>query len=280
MEGRRGTLIDPSSFTTIQSGLQSVQATFHLLDWTVVLDIVLVATIFYSGYRLVRETRALSILYGIFILALIYLLGQYLNLTTLNFLLNSVFTVLLVAIPVVFQPELRAALERLGRGEIVRSILASPRAQTSRIVGELVSALIEMSRERTGALIVIERQTGLKDLIESGVLIDALVTTQLVRTIFHVNTPLHDGAVIIRGDRVVAANVFLPLAEGEVPSSLGTRHRAALGLSRQSDAVVLVVSEETGRISIAHGQELQAIAQAELERRLKLLLAQRRRKDE
>ena len=264
------------SFNTVAQLLGRVD---QLGTWTTLLDIVLVATIFYCGYRLVRETRALSILYGILILALIYLLGQYLHLTTLNFLLNSVFTVLLVAIPVVFQPELRAALERLGRGEIVRSILASPRAQTSRIIGELVAALIEMSRERTGALIVIERQTGLKDLIESGVLVDALVTTQLVRTIFHVNTPLHDGAVIIRGDRVVAANVFLPLAEGEVPSSLGTRHRAALGLSRQSDAVVLVVSEETGRISIAHGEEIQAITQAEVERRLKLLLAQRRRKD-
>lgn len=256
---------------------QSIQGAVHLLNWTALLDVFLVATILYSLYLLIKETRALRILYGILVLAVLYLIGQFLNLTALNFLLQSVFAVTLVAIPVVFQPELRAALERLGRGELVAGILTPSSERTRGVVGELVTAVKTLHEKKTGGLIVLERSTGLKDLIDGGVIIDSAVTAELLLTIFHTNTPLHDGAVIIRAGRVAAASVFLPLAQEPLHHSLGTRHRAALGLAKESDAAVVVVSEETGQISIAHGRTLHRIAPSDLERRLKLLFASGKR---
>ncbi|MBI4185731.1 TIGR00159 family protein [Candidatus Berkelbacteria bacterium] len=246
------------------------------LTWTSVIDISLVSLIFYGLYLLVRETRALRILYGITLLVILYLMSQWLHLTALHFLLQSVFAITLVAIPVVFQPELRAALERLGRGDFVGGILSYAQTEHLELQTELTAAVLKLSTTQTGALIVLERSTGLKDMIEAGVRLDAVVSTQLLLTIFHPNTPLHDGAVIIRGGRVAAANVFLPLAAEPTHHLLGTRHRAALGLTQESDAIILIVSEETGRISLAHQGALAVVARAEVRQRLRQLMKPRK----
>lgn len=247
------------------------------VTWTAVLDVLIVALIFYSVYLIIKQTRAIRILYGILLLVLLYLLGRVLNLVALNFLLQSVFTVTLVAIPVVFQPELRTALERLGRGELVASIFARSKERRDFLSAELARAVVVLSEKKLGALIAVERQTGLKDLASTGVQLDAKTSTEALVTIFMPKTPLHDGAIIIRGDRIVSAAVFLPLANGELELKYGTRHRAALGLSEESDAVVLVVSEETGTISIAQGGKLEAVPAERVERRIRAALGSPRK---
>ncbi len=214
------------------------------------LDIILVAIFIYWIYLLLRETRAMRILYGIAILAVVMLLGRLLQLQALNFILTYVLAGLVIAIPVVFQPELRAALERLGRTRFVGEFGKLKKQQLEEIVNEIVSAIDALFKKRNGAIIVLTRQTGLRDIIQKGVKIDAQVTKQLLINIFAPKTPLHDGAVIISGDKIVAANCWLPLPEQEFNLDLGTRHRAAVGITAETDAVVLVVSEETGKISL------------------------------
>lgn len=249
----------------ITDGLEAVQ-------WTTLLDIVLVAFILYSVYLIIKQTRAIRILYGILILVLLYLIGRTFQLVALNFLLQSVFTVTLVAIPVVFQPELRAALERLGRGEFVATMFTRSKERMDLIVTELTRTLTTLSEKKTGALIVIERHTGLKDLAASGVALDAKLATETLLTIFTPKTPLHDGAVIVRGTRLVAAAVFLPLASDQLDLKYGTRHRAALGLSQESDAAICVVSEETGRISLVQHGKIETLDPEKLNRRLRAVL--------
>jgi len=260
---------------SIQDQLARFPVAIQLSSWTVVLDIFLVATILYSAYLLIKGTRALRILYGIGILVLLYVLAQFLQLAALNFLLRSVFAVTLVAIPVVFQPELRAALERLGRGELITSMLSRDHDEST-LVHELALEVIQLAKKKIGALIVIERSTGLKDFVETGVPLNAEFSSQLIGSIFFPNNPLHDGAAIIRGNRVIAANVFLPLAEDIEGNEYGTRHRAAVGLSKETDAIVVVVSEETGRISIAHKGSLSAFSQDKIEDRLRRFLLKKR----
>lgn len=227
----------------------------------------------YSAYLLVKETRALRILYGIFVLAAIYLVGQVFNLVALNFLLRSVFAVTLVAIPVVFQPELRAALERLGRGQVLSGLRANNKKDSlEAALDDLIKEVRLLSDNKVGALIVLERTTGLKDLIDSGISLNADLSAELLGSIFNRKSPLHDGAVVIRGQKVLAASVFLPLSEEIEDTSLGTRHRAALGLSKETDALVIIVSEETGRISLAIRGKLDSIKPDRLERKLKRLI--------
>ncbi|MBI4032845.1 TIGR00159 family protein [Candidatus Berkelbacteria bacterium] len=242
-------------------------------EWTTVLDVLLVALILYSVYLIIKQTRAIRILYGILLVVLLYLIGRTFNLVALNFLLQSVFTVMLVAIPVVFQPELRAALERLGRGELVATIFSRSKERLDFVVTELTRTLTTLVTKKVGALIVLERQTGLKDLAATGIPLDAKLSTETLLTIFTPKTPLHDGAVIVRGTRIVAAAVFLPLSSDELDVQYGTRHRAALGLSQESDAAVFVVSEETGRISIVQHGKIETIEPSKLERRLRAVLA-------
>jgi diadenylate cyclase len=173
-------------------------------------------------------------------------------------LLEKSMTVVLVALPVVFQPELRRALEQIGRGRFFRKTVVLDEEEVEHMLSALVSSAMAMSRNKIGALIVFERETGLDDYIETGIQIDALVSHELFMNIFIPNTPLHDGAVIIRGNRIKAAGCLLPLTEARnLSKELGTRHRAAIGLSEQSDALVLVVSEETGTISLARSGVLQ-----------------------
>lgn len=214
-----------------------------------ILDILLVAILFYWIYLLLKETRAMRILYGIAILAIIMLLGRILQLAALNFILTYVLAGLVVAIPVLFQPELRAALERLGRPRFNTGGLKQNKL--NQVVTEVVAAVSALSEKRQGGIFVMARQTGLRDVISSGVLINAEVTRQLLVNIFAPKTPLHDGAVIITADKITAANCWLPLPQQEFKLDLGTRHRAAAGITAETDAIVVVVSEETGRISLA-----------------------------
>lgn len=215
-----------------------------------VLDVIIVTALIYWLYILIKETRAIRILYGIVILALLFLLGRLLNLVALNYLLKALMTMLIVAIPVVFQPELRSALEKLGRANIVSDFKKLKRSEISDLISEIVEAVKIMSKNRVGALIVIIQKTGLKDIIETGTTINAKISKELILTIFQPKSALHDGAVIIRGDKIAAAGCTLPLTERRFDYNLGTRHRAAIGLSEQTDAITLVVSEETGHISI------------------------------
>jgi len=221
-----------------------------------VLDVILVTILFYWVYLLLKETRAMRILYGLAILAIIMVLGRILQLQALNFILTYILAGLVVAIPVIFQPELRAALERLGRAKFVGEFGGLKRNKLNQVAVEIVSAVAALSKAKRGAILVLTRQTGLKDVIQTGVSIDAKISRQLIVNIFAPKTPLHDGAVIISGEKIVAANCWLPLPHQEFKLDLGTRHRAAAGITAETDAIVVVVSEETGRISLAVGGNL------------------------
>jgi uncharacterized protein (TIGR00159 family) len=232
---------------------------FTRLSLVAVLDILVVAAIFFWLLTVARGTRAMPLLRGIAILlGAMAVLSSTLNLTALRRLLEIAFPALIVAIPVIFQPELRRALEQLG---MTRTWLNLPFAHTEddidRTIDEIVRAVVQLARQRIGALIVIERETGLQEYADRGVPMDSALTRQLLIQIFTPNTPLHDGAVIIRDNRILAAACVLPLTEAPIGGTLGTRHRAAVGISEQSDAIAVVVSEETGQISMALGGRLQ-----------------------
>lgn len=225
-----------------------------------ILDIVVVATIFFWLLTIAQGTRAVPVIRGVVILiALLVILGTVLPLSGLRYLLDTSLPALLLAIPIVFQPELRRALEQLGHtGAWLHLPFGSndhPHPGLTAIE-EMVRATIALSRGKIGALIVIERETGLQDYAEQGVLLDAQLTSPLLINIFFKNSPLHDGAVIVRGDRVVAARCIMPLSEAPLPGHFGTRHRAALGISEESDAVALIVSEQTGSIALARNGRL------------------------
>lgn len=232
-------------------------------------DVLLVAYIAYRILLLIRGTRAVPILTGILALLVATPVAKALNLYATYFVLARVEIGLVVLIPVVFQPELRRALEQLGEGRLFSTranglwaggvpFLASsvPVSDRRAMLEAVARAARLLSNKKTGALIAIERTTGLNDFAESGTPIDAEVTTALLVNLFVPNTPLHDGAVIIRDTRILVAGAYLPATEANLPTELGSRHRAAVGLSEVSDALVLVVSEETGTISLAHGGRL------------------------
>ena len=226
------------------------------LNASSIVDILLVALVFLGLFYLVRGTRAVTLLRGILLVAFVAVLAStFLNLTAFNWLIRNSIPALLVAIPVIFQPELRRAFERLGRP---RTLLGAYRRDSAtRFLTILSRSAGAMSRQQTGALIVIEGQTGLQEYIDTGVLLDAEPSVDLILTIFDKHTNLHDGAVIIRDERLLAASCMLPLSENpDVDRDLGTRHRAALGVTETTDAIALVVSEETGGISVAHNGRL------------------------
>jgi len=262
--------------------LEVLYTFFARLTWVDVLDILIVTLVIYSILMLVRGTRADQILLGLAIVLLAgILISSVLHLTLLSWLLRNSIPAALIALPVIFQPELRRLLEYLGRSSKVMNLPHTSMSRgTERTVDELVQAIMRLKeRRQPGALICIERSTGLQDYAATGVRIDALVSAELLLTIFYPNSPLHDGAVIIRGDRVVAAAVLLPLSEAlDAYADLGTRHRAALGLSEQTDAIALIVSEETGTISVAeNGRLIRNISEDRLRRMLLSLRTPRRR---
>lgn len=229
----------------------SLIETFRFLDF---IDIMTVAVAIYFVYKQLKDTRAVSLLKGLLVLAFINVVSYTLNLYVINWILQQGMTVLLFALPVVFQPELRRALEQLGRGRIFNRAQNVSEAEMDSAINEVMAAARVMSREHTGALMVFEREVGLGDYIDTGILVDAKLSRELIKNIFVPSTPLHDGAMIIRNGRIMAAGCLLPLTEDRTLSTeLGTRHRAAIGLSEQADCVVVVVSEETGKISYTYG---------------------------
>ncbi|MDI3328192.1 MAG: diadenylate cyclase CdaA [Alicyclobacillaceae bacterium] len=229
----------------------SVWSHFNII--TDVLDILLVTYVLYRMILLIRGTRAVQLLKGIVVILVATGLSSYLHLRAMSWLLDKALTVGLFAIPVVFQPELRRALEQLGRGRLFSwSFPASGEREADRWITELTRAVQILAKNRIGALVALERETGLGDYAETGIPVDARVSAELLVNIFIPNTPLHDGAVIIRQGRIAAAGCVLPLSDSQdLAKQLGTRHRAAVGLSEHSDAVAVVVSEETGQISLA-----------------------------
>jgi diadenylate cyclase len=249
------------------------------LDLRSLVDILLVAGIVYGVLIMVQGTQAVQLLRGVILLALaVSLFGSVAELTAFNWLVRSTGQALLVVVAIILQPELRRAFDRLGRAGGI-ALWSGPReVQLDRVVAEIATAAHRLSEQRHGALIVIERETGLQDYVETGVTLDALVVAPLLQTIFYPGTALHDGAVIIRGSHVVAAGCLLPLAETIVSEShLGTRHRAAVGMTEQTDAVVVVVSEETGIISMArNGRIVRHLDERRLSTLLQALLRPRR----
>jgi diadenylate cyclase len=231
------------------------------VSWGTIVDIAAVTLIIYGLLMLIQGTRADQILIGIAVLIGLYVLVKFLNLEVLGWLLNLALPALLVAIPIIFQPELRRLLEQLGRTSTnIRplTVLGTNQSHSAtRTIDQICEATVRLSERRYGGLIAIERETGLNDIIARGEQLDAQVNASLLLNIFFTNSPLHDGAVIIRGDRIVAAHCLFPLSD-EVSESeqFGTRHRAALGISEVSDAVALVISEESGTISVAIGGQI------------------------
>lgn len=217
-----------------------------------IIDILIVSYIFYKIFMLVRETRAETLLKGLALILIIMKVSEIVGFITLDWLIKTTLQAGLIALVIIFQPELRRALEHLGRSRFFATPFAVTEEEVNNLVSQIVEASVHMSESKTGALIVIEQETGLNDYIETGIRLDAVLSSQLLENIFVVNTPLHDGAVIIRDDRIVAAACFLPLTEERsISKKLGTRHRAAIGVSENSDAIVIVVSEETGTISLS-----------------------------
>ena len=249
----------------------------RLADPRAILDILVVTVIIYWMLWVAQGTRATQLIRGIIILlAIFFFLANSLDLQTLNWLLERTWPVLIVAVPIIFQPELRRALERLGHTETwLRTPFPSGNEEDmERTVDEVVRAAAQLARQRFGALMIIERETGLQDFAVRGVTLDATLTRQLLINIFFPNSPLHDAAVVIRGDRIVAASVVLPLTDNiSATGQLGTRHRAAIGITEESDALAVVVSEETGQIAVAHnGRLIRNLDQDRLRRVLRSLL--------
>lgn len=217
-----------------------------------IIDILIVSYIFYKIFMLVRETRAETLLKGLALILVIMKVSEIAGLITLYWLIKTTLQAGLIALVIIFQPELRRALEHLGRSRFFAKPFVVTDEQMDYFVSQIVEASVHLSASKTGALMVIEQETGLNDYIETGIKLDAILSSQLLENIFVVNTPLHDGAAIIRNNRIAAAACFLPLTEDRsVSKELGTRHRAAIGVSENSDAIVIVVSEETGNISLS-----------------------------
>lgn len=238
----------------IMEFFKSIQGAFNLSSplrvFLLVVDIALVAIIVYYVYKLIRQTRAVQIFKGIAMLIGLLAVSELLDLTILKFLLSNFLTYGMILIIIVFQPELRSALERLGRKNITQFFDFDDKIKDKQVVSEIVKAVELMSLKKIGALIVIEQSTKINDIVREGVDLSAKVSSELIQTIFNPRTPLHDGAIIIEGGQIKAAKCVLPLAsENIIPKNVGTRHRAAVGISEVSDALVIVVSEETGTIS-------------------------------
>lgn len=217
------------------------------------LDIIVVSYVFYKGYMLIKETRAEQLLKGILLIVALIPISYLLQLNMLNLILQKTITIGVLSIVIIFQPEIRRALEHLGRTAFnERHMLLEDDEVMDWVLTEIVTAVDNLSKAKTGALIAIEQKTGISEVIASGTKIDAIVSAALLENIFVVNTPLHDGATIIRNDRILASGCVLPLtANVDINKKLGTRHRAAIGLSENSDALIIIVSEETGTISLS-----------------------------
>ena len=235
-----------------------------LLD---IIDILIVAFLFYRLFAMIKGTRASQMFVGLIFIVFASIVAQWFRLNALNWIIGSLQTVWVILFVILFQPELRALLTHIGQNRLVRALI---RVEEYGVVSEAIKAVEEMSKERRGAIIVFERDMGLRNYVETGTRLDASVTAELLETIFTPHSPLHDGAVVIRGDQIIAAGCILPLSQtGGLSPLLGTRHRAALGLAEETDAAVLVVSEETGAISLStEGKLIRGLREEMLRQRL------------
>ncbi len=236
------------------SDIADILTNFRFRD---VIDIIIIAYIIYWIMKLIKQTRAEQLLKGLVILIVSLNLSDWLGLRTTHFILQNTMTLGVIALLIVFQPELRRALERLGRGKLFSKFLFVPKEDYSDMIEEVARAAQMLAEKRFGALIVLEKEVGLRDFADTGIVVNSEVTAELLVTIFFPNSPLHDGAVIIRNGRLHAAGCFLPLSDNpNISKQLGTRHRAGLGATENGDCLVVVVSEETGIISIAEEGKL------------------------
>ena len=233
------------------------------ITWTDIVEIVIIAFVIYNVMVWIKNTKAWVLLKGIIIVVIFALIAYILNLKTILWIAGKTISVGIIALVIIFQPELRRALEQLGRKKILFGLFRFNDGRekgerfSSKTAEEIVRACFDMGAAYTGALIVIEQDMVLEEYEKTGIAVDGLVTSQLLINIFEHNTPLHDGAVIIRGDRIVAATCYLPLSDNNsLNKALGTRHRAGVGISEVTDSMTIIVSEETGRVSVAVGGEL------------------------
>ena len=237
-------------WSTIRNMIWNLTHRLGIID---IIDILIVAVIIDELLLLTRHTRGSALLKGLFLLLVIMLVSNMLGLKSLNWLLLAILQNGALVLVILFQPELRKALERMGRSRLMtKGNRRNVDEERDTVIAEIVQTVVDLSRRRVGALLVFERQTGLEDVIETGTRLNAEVSAPLLENIFEPNTPLHDGAAVIRDDQVIAAACILPLAEASgLSRELGTRHRAAVGISESTDAAVVVVSEETGIVSMA-----------------------------
>lgn len=241
--------------TLIETGL----VFFSEIRITYIIDIGIIAIVFYKVLGLIKETRAEQLVKGFLIILIISKLSEWAKLYAINYILQNTFTIGLIALVIIFQPELRKALEHLGRSQWLISTNKKGSAEEQmRAINEIVDAVSVMSRKKIGALIVVERLIGINDIIDTGTRIEARISADLIMNIFYPKSPLHDGAVVIKNNRIMAAGCLLPLSSNKyISKELGTRHRAAMGMTESSDALIVIVSEETGAISMAVEGKLQ-----------------------
>ena len=231
---------------------------------TDIIDIVLVAILVKILYSTMKNTRAMQLLKGMLVLVALAPIFKSLNLNTMYWVLSKAITVLILAIPVIFQPELRSALEKIGK-RLPSTEHFESRRDAEEFINNIVYAIFEMAKSHTGALLIIQRMTALGDILERGVKIEGLVSADLLRNLFYKNSPLHDGAVVVCGNKVLAAGCYLPLSQRRLSSDLGTRHRAAVGMTEETDALAIVVSEENGKISfVEDGRLHRGVSETEL----------------
>lgn len=229
------------------------------IRWTDIVEIIILSFLIYHILVWIKNTKAWSLLKGILVIAVFILFAAYFEMNTILWIVNNLFSVAVTAVVVILQPELRRAVEELGRKNIISSIIPITVGRgpeggrfSDKTINEIVKACVEMGRARTGALIVMEKDESLTDYERTGIEIDGVVTSQLLINIFEHNTPLHDGAIIVRGNRIISATCYLPLSDNmELSKELGTRHRAGVGISEVTDSLTIIVSEETGNVSIA-----------------------------
>ena len=263
---------------SIQSFLSNTH--WPVMRWTDIVEILIIAFLLYHILLWFKNTRAWALLRGIIVILIFVFVAYIFNMTTILWIVQNVTGIAVIAFVIILQPELRRALEELGQKNLLSSLLpfdsgsrrGSPGLFTDQTINEILRATFAMARVKTGALIVVEQRTPLQQYERTGIDIDGLVTSQLLINIFEKNTPLHDGAVIIRGDRVVSATYYLPLSENKLDKELGTRHRAGLGISEVTDSLTIIVSEETGKVSLAYrGKLTRDVAEAPVRDSLKQL---------
>ena len=249
------------------------------IGYTNILEIIILAVLVYEFLLWIKNTRAWELLKGLLVIAAFITSAAILHLTTIMWLIERISTAAIIATVVIFQPELRKALEQLGSRNFITNLIPDNGAAdtSTHTIDEIIRATFEMAKKKTGALIVIKENQSLKEIEDTGIRINGIVSSALLINIFEKNTPLHDGAVTIVGDTVTAATCYLPLSDADISKDFGTRHRAALGISETSDAVTIVVSEETGRVSVAAHGKLRRVQDAEA---LRAMLPSRKQKPE